>query len=664
ILGEEEKLQAEIIEKINKVLDIPIDELRQIIDENPASQYKVIARKVNIITKEALEAEKAKHVYFEEDTQRKYPGGDLAASLIGFIQGDSAWGLEKKYDLQLKGEEGRELRIFDANNNAVTEKIDPIKGNTVVTTIDLVIQQEAQKLVAKYAEISLAKRASLIVADPNTGEILAMAEYPSFDLNDPFNPEKINSEYHKNMILALPEDEQLNEMYKICRNFSVVDTFECGSIYKPLVYAAAIEEGIISEYDTFYCGGVKDIYGTKVPCWHLAGHGHQNYREAIANSCNVAVMEVVERLGREKYYKYQCDYGIGGSTGIDVPGEPNTERLVHGLAGLGPVELAVSSMGQGLNTTAVQMVAAFSSLINGGNMMKPYVVSQVIDENGNIVLENSPTVVRKVISKETSEVMKQTMVEVLVTGTGKKAAIPGYKIGGKTGTGQQGDKSDPDNNDIALTLMTYFPVDNPEYILMAVIYLPENYEDGNAQTLPMVKDMMNFIITQKHIPADDQTIANESLEENAVNIENYEGLNIAEVTNKLNYYGFSYDISGSGDVVKTQFPSGGSKVTKGSRIYLTATESGGETPLTLVPNIMGMTEIQAVETVTNVGFVPIVVNGSADEEVSEETPPISSENTENPSAEIQPAPVKTVTNQLPKYEIKLPKNTEILIYLE
>ena len=655
LLMEKEEKQAETIEKVSRVLELSEYELRKTIDDNPKSNYKVVAYKVSVITKEAMESEKAAHVHFEEDTQRRYPGGNVAASLIGFIRGESVWGLEQRYDGNLGGTFGRELRIFDENNNAVTEKIEPIKGDTLITTIDLVLQQEAQKLVAHYGEKSLAKNAALIVANPNTGEILAMAEYPSFDLNDPFNIEKINSEYHKNLILNAPEEEQMNMMYEICRNFSVIDTFEPGSIYKPLVYAAAIEESVISEHETFYCGGGKDFYGEWIPCHYTPGHGHQTYKEALANSCNVAVMDVVARLGRESYYKYQCDFGIGGTTGIDTPGEPNTERLVHGLAALNPVELAVSSMGQGLNTTSIQMVSAFSSLINGGNLMKPYLVSQVMDENGNVVADYTPTTVRKVISKETSDFMKSTMVAVLEgSGTGRKAAIAGYRIGGKTGTGQQGDKSDPNNNDITLTFMSYFPADNPEYIVLSVINLPENYQEGNSQTLPMSKDMMNFIITQKNIPAYDKQLVNESLDSDTLTIENYVGWSIAEAASNLNYYGFSYDVSGSGDIVKAQFPSGGSKVTKGSRIYITLEQSAPDVPLRLVPNVEGMTEVQAKETIISAGLIPIIIDNTP--ETANSAPSAEGE---------EPVEVlKTVANQLPKHEIRIQEGTEILIYVE
>ena len=656
LLKESAAQQADTIEKTSRVLELSSSELRKIIDNNPDSKYRIIANKVSVITKEAMEKEKAAHVYFEEDTQRRYPGGNIAASLIGFIRGESVWGLEQKYDESLTGVVGRELRVFDENNNAVTDKIEPIKGNTLVTTIDLVIQQEAQKLVAQYGENSLAKNAALIVANPNTGEILALAEYPSFDLNDPFNIEKINSEYHKNLILNAPAEEQMDMMYEICRNFSVIDTFEPGSIYKPLVYAAAIEEGVISEHETFFCGGGKDIYGEWIRCHYEPGHGHQTYKEALANSCNVAVMDVVARLGRDKYYKYQCDFGIGSTTGIDTSGEPNTERAVHGYTALNPVELAVAAMGQGNSTTALQMITAFSSLINGGNLMQPYLVSQVVDENGNVVQDYTPTTVRKVISKETSDFMKSTMVAVLEgSGTGRKAAIAGYKIGGKTGTGQQGDKSDPDNDDITLTFMSYFPADNPEYIVLSVINLPENYQEGNSQTLPMSKDMMNFIITQKNIPAYDKQLVIETLDDDTLTIENYVGWSIAEATGNLNYYGFSYDISGSGDVVKAQFPSGGSKVTRGSRIYITLEPSAPDVPLRLVPNVEGMTEAQAKESIISAGLIPVVIDKTI-KPAETTAPPVEGE---------EPVEVlKTVTNQLPKSEIRIQEQTEILIYVE
>jgi len=653
ILNEDLVSQEEIYMKINSVLDIPIFELKDIVESNPASRYRVIARRVNLVTKEAMEKEKANFVYFEEDTMRHYPGGNIAASLVGYIRGDSTWGLERQYNRELTGIPGRELRIFDPNSNAVTETIAPIEGFTLITTIDLAIQQEAQQIVARYGAAAMARSAALIVANPNTGEIIAMAEYPSFDLNDPLNVEGINSEYHRGLIMQEPEERWVDRMFEINRNSSIVDTYEPGSIYKPLVFAAALEEGIINENDTFYCGGGRDINGTFIKCWNDNNHGHQNYIEALANSCNPAVMDIIERLGRERYYNFQRDFGIGRPTGIDFPGEPNTERLVHSLATLNQVELAAASMGQGFTVTSMQILGAFSSIINGGSLMQPFIVSQVIDENGEIVFANVPTLSRRVISRETSKLMAEAMIEAVEWGTARRSGIAGYLIGGKTGTAQQGNKLDEENEDIVETLITYFPADNPEYIVMAVISFPEIREVGNSQTQPMIRDMTNFIIANRQIEAYDREAFNRGVVDNTIHIADYTGRGIAEVTSNLNFLGFTYDISGSGDIVRGQFPAANARVERGSMVHLTLGLSNPNLQLVTVPSVAGLSETQATDIITRAGLIPIIING--EEELS-----TSQEDDITPEA----GRVRIVAGQLPGGEIRVAERTEILVFVE
>ncbi|MCL2565362.1 MAG: penicillin-binding transpeptidase domain-containing protein [Defluviitaleaceae bacterium] len=644
----------EIYRRINNALGIPIEELRGIVLGNPNSQDRVIARHVDLTTKQRMMDEGAHHVHFRENTVRNYPGGVLAASLIGYIRGDSIWGLERGYNRELVGTPGRASSVFDDNNNPTTNITAAIEGYTLITTIDLAIQQEAQRLVTHYGGLVKAATAALIVADPNTGEILAMAEYPSFDLNDPLNVERINSERIRDRIMQEPEETWIDRMFEINRNFSVIDTYEPGSVFKPLVFAAALETGVISETDIFFCGGGRDINGTFIRCWFNGDHGPQNFAQALANSCNPAAMEVAHRLGRERYYNFQRDFGIGRPTGIDIPGEPNTERLVHSLSMLNPVELAAASIGQGFNVTSMQMLSSFSSVINGGNLMVPFVVSQVVDGNGNIVHENTPTISRKVISRETSDLMAAAMIDAVEWGTARRSAVPGYLIGGKTGTGEQGDKSDPDNNDVVETLINYFPANNPQFIIMAVISLPEIYELGNAQTLPMVRDMTNFIIANRQIEAHDREAFNRVLIDNTMYISDYVGRSIAEVTNSLNFFGFTYDISGNGDVVRAQFPSGSTRVDRGSVIHLTIGMSGDEVPLTTVPNVVGMSAEQAREIVRSVNLVPVMVDNLA-----------GTQNTgSGDGAEEERSSVRVVASQLPSDEIRIQEWTEILIFVE
>ena len=647
--------QEEILDKINLALGIPISELREILVNHPNSRYRVIARRVNLTTKEAMEGLRARHVYFEEDTLRQYPGGNIAASLIGFLRGDSAWGLEQRFNEELSGVPGRELRILDENSNAVAQLIPPIEGHTIVTTLDLLIQQEAQRLVAHYGSAHRARNASLIMMDVRTGEIIAMAEYPSFDLNDPFNVERINSETTRNRIMAEPEDRWLEMMFEITRNFSVSDTYEPGSSFKPLVYAAALEEGVISINDTFYCGGGRQIHYVWIQCWNGTSCGYQTLTQAIANSCNPAVMDVAMRLGRERYYRHQRDFGIGRPTGIDIGGEPNTAHLVHNRASLNDVELAAAAMGQGFNITTMQMLTSFASLVNGGYLMQPFVVSQMIDAHGEVVFAAEPTVARKVISNETSEIMRLAMIDAIEWGTGRRAGIPGYLIGGKTGTAQQGDKDDPYNFDEVQTLITYFPANNPQYVVMAVISLPEIVEFGNSQTSPMVRSLMNFVITHRQIEANDRDAFNQVLIDDTMHTPDYIGRGIAEVTNSLNALGFIYDISGSGDVVRGQFPSPGSRVNRGSKIHLTIESSSDDAELHMIPNVVGLHYTQAIQIIENVGLVPIIRQNTATDAADE------CDDCDEVVAQVE---VQFVASQFPRNEVRVQAGTQILIFVE
>jgi len=656
INGRSVQEQEDIFADIYLALGKPESELRAILDNHPTSRYRVIARNVNLTTKEAMEGLGTRHVYFEEDTLRHYPGGNIAASLIGFIRGDSAWGLEHRLNNELMGIPGRELRILDENNNAVTQLIPPVEGNTIVTTLDLLIQHEAQRLVTHYGSIHRARNASLIMMDVNTGEIIAMAEYPSFDLNDPFNVNRINSETTRNRIMAEPEDRWLEMMFEITRNFSVGDTYEPGSSFKPLVFAAALEEGVISVNDMFYCGGGRYIHYVWVQCWLGRNCGLQTLTQAIANSCNPAVMEAAARLGRDRYYKYQRDFGIGRPTGIDIGGEPNTEHLVHSHARLNDVELAVAGMGQGFNVTSMQLITSFASLVNGGYLMQPFVVSQMIDGHGNIVFSADPTIRRKVLSSETSEIMRIAMIDTIEWGTGRRAAIPGYLIGGKTGTAQQGDKDDPYNFDEVQTLITYFPADNPQYVVMAVISLPEIAEFGNSQTSPMARDLMNFVITHRQIEANDRDAFNRVLTDDSMHIPDFVGRSIAEVTSSLNALGLIFDISGSGDVVRGQFPSPGSRVNRGSMVHLTIEMSNGASELSMIPSVVGLHYAQAVEIIERVGLVPIIMQNTK--------APLLADDDEGTEGAASNGQVHAVMSQFPRNEVRVQVGTHILIFVE
>ncbi len=606
--------QERTLTTLSNVLSLPLAELQHAVSINPETgkpvkdtNYYIIARQVMPKTVDEIKAGNVVDVIFVDDTKRNYIHGSMAAQVLGFVRGNSPWGLEATYNKDMTGEPGRLFRMYDNDNNVVTEQIPPKQGYSVVTNIDLSIQQIAETAVKKAGDEYETINTAVLVMNPMTGEVLAMAQYPDFDLNDPMNPELITNARFRSELDALPKEKQPDKFYSVWKNFNIASTFEPGSIFKPIVVAAALEENKISLSSKFFCGAKINVNGTDIPCWNANGHGSQTLTEAMANSCNVALIQIVQMLGRDLFFKYRNDFGYGEKTGIDLPGEEevSSPSVMYTLNALRPVELATSSMGQGFNNTPIQAINSFATVINGGNLMKPYVVSQVIDTSGNVVRQNSPQVQRKVISKETSDIMRSMLQQVVTpTGTGRRAVIQGYNIGGKTGTGQQGIRSE---NRYTLSFVAYLPTENPEIIALAIINEPKTYMEGSTSAAPMLRQVLLDIIKYKNIkpsgevsPKDDLTIG-----ETYVALENYAGKNVADATKSLNKYEFDYEMVGSGEIVKSQIPAAGAMVSASSRVYLYLAEENSGT-LAIVPNTAGLTVESAVEAIEKVGFKPKV----------------------------------------------------------
>lgn len=615
ILAQQKKaVQDATISGLVELLGIDENEVRSLIEIDSKTgkpkkdtNWYPIRKKVSFELGKKIKDRNLKCVYAEEDTKRSYPHDSLAAQVIGFLRGDTVWGLESQYNSDLVGTAGRIFRTYEADNSIVTREVAPEEGKTIITTIDQTIQQFAENACKSAYESCLPDHepinTSAIVMDPNTGEILAMAEYPSYNLNEPTSINLMENALYKEKWEALSEEEKMNKTNSVWKNFNITDTFEPGSIFKPIVIAAAYEEGVLTSKDTFYCGGSKSFNGETIHCHNHSGHGNQTAEQVLANSCNVGMMDIVSKIGREKFYKYQRDFGFGERTGIDLPNEASASSLLYPVDSLNTVELATSSFGQGFNCTAIQAINAFATTINGGNLMRPYLVSQIIDENGSSVKEFSPKVVRKVISEDTSNYLRKSMESVIsATGTGKKAKIDGYAIGGKTGTAQQGNR---DDNIYTLDFITYFPVENPEYICMLVIHHPEGYSDGVVSPVPIMKDLMQDIINYKSIPPSNSDVStdDEGVDESEVVIKDYTNKSLKETIKELNGLGVEFDLVGSGgNIVTKQRPEAGSKVKKGSSILLFIGTNDSSPELSAIPNVVGLTVDEAVEYLTSAGF--------------------------------------------------------------
>ncbi len=705
LVEEDQEVQDKTVENLSKHLEMPIDTVRAYLAKDTVTglpvydkNYVVIAKKIPRKVKNELLASGVKCVYPEPDTARSYIHNTLAAQVIGFIRGDSKSGLEKQYNSELSGEEGRMFRYYNSANNPVTEEKEPKDGYKIVTTLDTNIQRFAEEAATKAGRHYESQNAAVLVMNPTTGEVLAMAQYPSFNLNDPSNTEFFTNQGMPVDPEAIPveitPEEELNNLYRVWNNYSISSTFEPGSIYKPIVVAAALEEGLVSRDSEYFCGGHLQVLDRELPCWvekyngYGSGHGTENLTQVLANSCNVGMFAIGEKLGREFFYKYQHDFGFGELTGIDLPGESGSAAsLLYTLAGLNPVEIATGSMGQGFNSTPIQDIAAFSAVINGGNLMKPYIVSQVMDKNGSIVKENHPTVVRKVISRDTSDQMRRMMHEVVTRqGTGKNAVIDGYAMGGKTGTAQQGEKRPDKKDEYVLTFMAYLTVEDPNIIALAIIDRPKEYNEGSTSTAPMLKEVLLKIINYKAIKPTELTSSAgvSTYIENTTPIKDYVNENFKKVASELNTLGMDFDCIGNGDIIVKQFPLAGSMGDKDTRMYLylgetevaqpaeETTETGGtgktdktdktartvvveEAPeLTIVPDVKNASIETATSILENAGFTVVA-------QIVEDNATFASESGLEVASQssFEDSGVRIVFEQMPSGGIKIEAGTEI-----
>jgi stage V sporulation protein D (sporulation-specific penicillin-binding protein) len=569
------------------------------------THWKVLAKKLTREQKEEIEALGLKGVVFGADTKRSYPLGTVASDVIGFIRGDSSWGLENEYNTVLSGVNGREFKTYDGSSSAVVQTIDAKDGSTVVTTLDYNIQQYAEQAVAKAVEEYSPEHAAVLVMNPNTGEVYAMADSPSFNANSPSDPTTVNtSDEFKASWDAMTNEEQLEYLMKSWRNFNISNTFEPGSIFKPMVVAAALEEGIISETDTYVCNGKKTVYDKTIGCWQRSGHGTETLEDVLANSCNVAMMDIGEKMGRSLFYKYQKDFGFGELTGIDLPGEEGTgSTIMYAENAIGPVELATMSFGQSFNCTAIQVLTAFSAVINGGNLMQPYVVSKVIDSDGEIAYEKTPTLVRKVISEETSNTVRGYLRTVIDSGTGKKAKIDGYAIGGKTGTAQQSVRS---MEKYTVTFVGFLPADNPEIIAIAILDRPSVYTEGSTSAAPMLKGLLENIIKYLGIQKTENVDESVNAEKGTVVLDDLTQYTTNEAITYMDMKNLNYQIVGEGSVVTSSAPHAGTEVEEGSTIIMYVTKGENDDNMTQTPSVLGLTYDEAVQEIMNSGLSAVV----------------------------------------------------------
>ena len=427
-------------------------------------------------------------VKVDEDYKRYYPYETLASKVIGFTGGDNQGilGLEVKYDEYLQGTNGKILTLTDARGieieNAGESRLEPVNGYDLYISLDHNIQMYCEQAAQKAYEAKQAESVSVLVMNPQNGEMMAMVNYPEFDLNEPFT--LINEP--EGELTSEEKQELLNQMW---RNQCISDTYEPGSTFKIITAAAALEEGVVSLEDTFSCPGYRIVEDRKIRCHKTAGHGSETFVEGIMNSCNPVFIDVGLRLGADNFYHYFKQFGLLSKTNIDLPGEAAT--IMHKLENIGQVELATISFGQSFQITPVQLATTVSSIINGGTRVTPHFGVEARDEEGEVVETFSYQTYEDVCSTETSEKMRYLLEKVVSEGSGKNAAIEGFEIGGKTATSQTLPRSD---HEYIASFLGFAPASDPKVLVLVIINRPQGTYYGGTIAAPVAKEIFENIL--------------------------------------------------------------------------------------------------------------------------------------------------------------------------
>lgn len=474
----------QVISVLSTKLDISEDEVRKRV-EKYSSREKIKSNVDKEVADEIREMN-LDGVMVDEDFKRYYPYSSLASKVIGFTGGDNQGivGLEVKYDDILMGKPGSINTLTDARGveiaNAAETRVEPVAGDNLVISIDVNIQQYIEQEAMQVLEKKNANRVCIIVMNPQNGEIYGLADVPEYDLNDPFT---LNYELEEGTEVT---QDMLNQMW---RCFCTNDTYEPGSTFKIITATSAFEEGVVTVNDNFYCPGYRIVEDRRIRCHKVVGHGAETFREGIMNSCNPVFMDIGARVGAADFYKNLDKLGLFEKTGVDLPGEANS--IFHKLENVGAVELATMSFGQSFQITPLQLMRAVSAVINGGTLVTPHFGVYVTDENNHIIEKLEYATEENVISEETSETMKSLLEAVVSEGTGHKAYVEGYRIGGKTATSEKLPRS---SNRYISSFIGFAPADDPQVLTLILIDEPEGVYYGGTIAAPVVGEIYNNIL--------------------------------------------------------------------------------------------------------------------------------------------------------------------------
>ena len=589
------------------------------------TQYELIKQKVDkeigSKVRQWKKDNEIQGIYIDEDTKRFYPNGSLAAHVIGFtnIDNDGLDGVEKIMEQYLKGVPGKILSEVDASGLELSmgeeQYIQPQDGNNVVLTIDETIQYFAEKTLEKaIADNNVINGAAAIVMDPRNGEILALASKPDFDLNNPrAAPDGVDKTTWTGTSI-----EDIQYLQKtVWRNKAVVDTYEPGSTFKPITSVAGLEEGLITP-ETQVTDATIKVGGWPINCWKPNAHLHETFREGVYNSCNPVFVRLSQKLGVDKFYSYVKAFGFYKKTGIDLPGEAGS--IIHTKPT--EIDMCTASFGQRFQITPIQLIQAYGAIANGGDLITPHVVKEVVDSSGNVIKKYEPNVVRKVISKQTSDTMVNILQGVVDIGTGKNARVPGYKIGGKTGTSEtikdkfgKYESIKPASGQFERYIASFSaiaPTDNPTLCVLVILDYPDQfYHGGGMIVAPIVGKLIDEILSYQGVEKE-YTEEDQKLLKKEVMVPDVKGKTVEEAIKLLKQNNLEYRIEGSNKdmkaIVEEQTPKSSASMHENSLVIIYTYKPQSEATAT-VPDVKNKTVSEATEALKSVGL-NIIVNGS------------------------------------------------------
>ncbi len=580
--------RVRIATEVSDILGLDYDYVLERISDTDRQQVQ-LKRQVESSVIDQLEAlQLGDGISYTTDTKRYYPFGQLFTQLIGFtgIDSEGQTGIEAEYNTYLAGEDGLLVTEVDRKNQPLSygteQYIEPTDGYDITLTVDSVTQSYLEKYVEECYETNNASSVTGLIMDPNTGEILAMTSYPSFDLNDP------------------PRDE-VTELMSMSKNRAVTDTFEPGSIFKVITLAAALDSGATSLDSTYYCSGFKTFRLEKIHCWKTSGHGTQTLTEAVENSCNCAFMDIAAAMGVDTFYDYIYAFGFNEKTECGVPSE-DTGEVIHRKY-IRDTDLARISFGQSITCTAIQMANAFCAAINGGVLMQPYVIDSITDTDGTVIQQNEPTILRRVISSSTSATVRQILQSVVDNGSGRNAQVVNYTVGGKTGTAQKyDDDGTASRTRLIASFIGFIPVDDPQLVCLIVVdepQVPAVY--GSTIAAPWVQKTFADLVQYYGIMPDTTT--------KTVTVPDVTGMTGDEAVTELAKYGLEASVidSEKDAIVTVQLPAADEVVAKGTIVvlYTTMTTFSDEDvykELVTVPNLVQRRRQDAFDKLAELGL--------------------------------------------------------------